>query len=554
MKYILPLILLSTFFLISCDEESTPDFYTLTINVTPENAGTIIPSSSLTLFENEELSILAQSTEGYVFTGWTGSVTSSENPLTVTITENLDLTANFLIKSYPLTISVSGRGQITETVIQQKTDYEHGTLVQLVAIADENWEFMGWSGDISGEDATIEVSVTEPLEVIALFEFQIQEPQPVAKTNDTKVYMHYMPWFTSAEMDGGWGYHWTMNNRNPDNIVDGQRDIASHYYPLIGPYSSKDPDLAEYHLLLMKYSGIDAVLIDWYGTYDVNDYQDNFEGSENLIDKLDDVGLTFGIVYEDRTTEAVVDAGLAGSLIEVATTDFTYMEENYFNSSSYVTVNGNPLALAWTPIVIESAASWAQILSVANPNLMYLALWYQGGDLGASGDGEYAWVYGGNGNHQQELINFYSNRVSRQTLWLGAAYPGFVDFYEEGGVGNVIGWEIPHNGTQTLDLTLSLAEQYNVDHLQLVTFNDFGEGTMFEPTVEFGYSFLTTIQEFTGVEYTQTELELIYNLYLLRKEHALDSDIQDQLNQVFSLLVSLQVDEATTLMNELQAN
>src|SRR5207249_2681279 len=72
------------------------------------------------------------------------------------------------------------------------------------------------------------------------------QPIQVPKTNPTKVYMHYMPWFEAPEnpVAGGtysWGWHWTMNTKNP-NVIDGsgKRQIASHYYPLIGPYSSKD--------------------------------------------------------------------------------------------------------------------------------------------------------------------------------------------------------------------------------------------------------------------------------------------------------------------------
>ena len=85
---------------------------------------------------------------------------------------------------------------------------------------------------------------------------------PVPKTYDKPVLMHYMPWFETPEFNQKWGSHWTMNTQNPDIIVDattGKRQIASHFYPLIGPYSSKDPAVIEYHLLLMKYSGIDGV-------------------------------------------------------------------------------------------------------------------------------------------------------------------------------------------------------------------------------------------------------------------------------------------------------
>jgi hypothetical protein len=132
------------------------------------------------------------------------------------------------------------------------------------------------------------------------------EPKAVSKTNSTRVYMHYMPWFQSKDVSGYWGSHWTMKNKNPETILDnGQREIASHYYPLIGPYDSKDLDVIQYHLLLMKYAGVDGVLIDWYGSHNVYDYRPNLSGANALIDNIDDVGLQFGIVYEEFTAESV---------------------------------------------------------------------------------------------------------------------------------------------------------------------------------------------------------------------------------------------------------
>src|SRR4051794_29711016 len=80
------------------------------------------------------------------------------------------------------------------------------------------------------------------------------QPVAVSKTNPMPVYVHYMPWFQTPETLGGttWGWHWTMNNRNPNVIgANGQRQIASRYYPLIGPYDSSNRDVIEYHMLLM---------------------------------------------------------------------------------------------------------------------------------------------------------------------------------------------------------------------------------------------------------------------------------------------------------------
>ncbi|MCG8374113.1 MAG: hypothetical protein MI700_11285, partial [Balneolales bacterium] len=327
MKFAKYLLISCTYIFVAgaCEEENTPDIFSLNISITPENSGTVIPSQELRVVAGEELQVLAMSEEGYGFLEWTGSISSTENPLSVVITQDLDLTANFLLKNYPLTTSVLGSGTITETIVNSKTDYDHGTIVQLQAVPDDGWTFVEWSGDTTGDDEIIQVTVTSALSITAIFEVDTVHPVPVEKTNNTKIYMHYMPWFQSGPYDGFWGTHWTMNNRNPENIADGQRDIASHFYPLIGPYSSRDPDVAEYHLLLMKYSGIDGILIDWYGTYDVNDYKLNLEGSENIISLVDEVGLTFGIVYEDRTTAAVVNAGEATTKIEAATQDFNYI-------------------------------------------------------------------------------------------------------------------------------------------------------------------------------------------------------------------------------------
>jgi uncharacterized repeat protein (TIGR02543 family) len=549
-RFALIVILMATLG-IFCTESSSTNIFTLTVNITPEEGGSVIPSQELRLPENEELELLAVNNEGYTFTGWSGFVTSTENPLSVTMTGDIELTANFEIKSYNLITAVDGNGTITETVISAKTEYDYGTIVQLQAIPDEGWRFVEWTGDVESNEETVQITVTDDASVIAVFELDQVQPVDVEKTNTTKIYAHYMPWYTSKPHDGYWSSHWTMNNRNPDNIVDGQRDIASHFYPLIGPYSSQDPDLVEYHLLLMKFSGIDGVLIDWYGTYDVFDYEANLLGSNALIDKIDEVGLEFGIVYEDRTTESVVNAGGASSTTAAATADFQYINDNYFSHPNYIKVNNAPLALVFTPIVIESGSAWNQIFTGIDPNPEFLALWYQGGDLGTENDGEYAWVYGANGNHENELINFYNSRLPQQDMGIGSAYPGFMDFYEEGGQGDIIGWEIPYSGAEVFEQTLNLATQYNLDYLQLVTWNDFGEGTIIEPTVEHQYTMLETVQGFAGVTLTKTELELAFQLYNLRKEYSINAEVQLQLDQAFNYLVTLQWSEAKDILDSL---
>lgn len=371
----------------------------------------------------------------------------------------------------------------------------------------------------------------------------------VNKTNATKTYVHYMPWFESKPVDGYWGSHWTMSNQNPE-IIDatGKRQIAAHYYPLIGPYASSDPDLVEYHLLLMKLSGIDGVLIDWYGTYPVNDYAANLVNSNVLINKTKQAGIGFGIMYEDMTTEKVVQAGQASTAVDAASTDFNYMKNNYFSRSNYIKINNQNLLLTFSPRHIETGNEWQQILQNSNTNPLFLALWGQSGDLGSTGSGEYSWV--STRHNLDALRGFYQDKMPNLNFGLGSAYPGFRDFYQEGGWGNRH-QDIAHNQTNTLSQTLALAKQYNLPHLQLVTWNDFGEGTMLEPTREFGYQFLATVQGFTGVGYNAQDLAYVTKLYQMRKKHKQNAVIQQKLNQVYYYMVSLKLDRAKALLDSI---
>src|SRR5215469_15931106 len=82
----------------------------------------------------------------------------------------------------------------------------------------------------------------------------------VAATKPLLVY--YMPWYVAKPYSSNWGWHWTMNHFDPDTIgASGERQIASWYYPLIGPYDSADPAVLEYHVLLMKLAGIDGIIV-----------------------------------------------------------------------------------------------------------------------------------------------------------------------------------------------------------------------------------------------------------------------------------------------------
>jgi len=376
-----------------------------------------------------------------------------------------------------------------------------------------------------------------------------QTPVNVTKTNSKRVYMHMMPWFDGPMTLGAnnWGYHWKMQKMNPNIIVDpatGKRQIAAHYYPLTGPYDSSDPDIIDYQMLLMKLSGVDGVLIDWYGTAgNVGDIGSNLRNSNAIVNGTIPSGLKFGLVIEDRFT---------GGDVNIQRNSMLYARDNYFSKSNYIRYgsNNDPLVGIFGPELISNGNAWNTILS--GINIEFLPLEYQGGEVGGNMDGEYAWPYQtpGTSDHYAQVENFYRNRAPGLKTSMGVVYPGFNDFYAQGENNGRSYFNIPFNGTGTLSQMFNLLNQYNndVDIVQLATWNDYGEGTMFEPTREFGYSFLVRLQQFTGVPYTEADLIQVTRYYNLRKQYPNDAAIKTKLDQVYKYFAALQISNAVALM------
>jgi hypothetical protein len=366
--------------------------------------------------------------------------------------------------------------------------------------------------------------------------------KPVQKTVTKKVFVHMMPWFETSTSNGGsWGIHWRMNTRNPDIIdANGQREIASLFYPMIGPYASGDSTVIEYQLLLMKLSGIDGVFIDWPGVQNSYDYPKLVRNTEKIVAMLERVGLQFAIVYEDQNLN---NTGVADK-IGTAQADMQYLQANFFTKTNYEKVDGKPLLLVFGPQALQTESQWTSVFSVLPVKPSFFTLWFESNEAGVNARGEFAWIAQ---NHTSTLNSFYGNGYTG--VKFGSAYPGFKTYYAQGGWSGPT-WIIEHNGTATFNQTLDLAlAQPSINYIQIPTWNDYGEGTMIEPTVEFGYSFLTTLQTKLGVSgLNQSDLEAVAKMYSLRKSKAALPDVQKKLNQVFYYIVSLQMQKAKDLL------
>jgi len=76
------------------DNEPDPVEYSLSVLKTPSEGGSVDPAGG-TYEEDTEVTVEATANEGFSFREWTGAVSSQANPVTVTITEDTEITANF---------------------------------------------------------------------------------------------------------------------------------------------------------------------------------------------------------------------------------------------------------------------------------------------------------------------------------------------------------------------------------------------------------------------------------------------------------------------------
>lgn len=145
-------------------------YYNIATSVQPVGSGRIVVSpSSESVLDGTSVTFQAKTNGDYIFTGWSGSLSGTDNPSTVVASSDLNVVANFQLREYPLSLSVEGEGSIQERVVSTKTDYPSGTVVELTAKAAEHWIFDHWEGDLTGKENPVQITISAAKTVKAVF-------------------------------------------------------------------------------------------------------------------------------------------------------------------------------------------------------------------------------------------------------------------------------------------------------------------------------------------------------------------------------------------------
>jgi len=370
-----------------------------------------------------------------------------------------------------------------------------------------------------------------------------------------EVMVYYMPWYRAKPHSENWGWHWTMDHFDPDHInAAGEREIASWYYPLIGPYDSLDPAVLEYHVLLMKLAGVDGVIVDWYGSADFLDYAVNNQATLKLFQFTRRAGLKFCICYEDQTIQHMLEGNFLepSRAIVQAQNEMLYLQTNFFHDASYLRLNGRPVLLNFGPQHFSASSDWEGIFSVLGATNKP-AFFTEDNSLPISA-GAFSWPpmwisqapgTGGvlSGAALKNYLAEFERKAAGSPMFISSAFPRFHDIYQRAGVRNYWGYLGDRQG-DVLRETLNRALTNSSAIAQIVTWNDYGEGTMVEPTREYGYRDLGIIQDLRR-QYLQpdfslgtNDLAMAFEFYNLRRRQGADRALSVELDKTFMNLVS----------------
>jgi len=379
-----------------------------------------------------------------------------------------------------------------------------------------------------------------------------QEEQPL-------VLAHYMPWFQK------YGFHWTEGSAKFDPVQildDGRANIASHYYPLTGNYDSGDMLVLDYQLALMKMSGIDGVIFDWYGITEGIDYKPIHEATLAMIEMIKKRGMKYAICYEDQSIGHLIEFGIItrDQALVTAKETFNWMADNWFKDSAYVKVDGRPLVLCFGPQQFSRQSDWEAIWADVDPKPFFVELtghasWADASmnwsPMGLSVNGRLTI-----GRLVDDLNNFYSRQTNRPFV-VGTVFPAFHDIYAQAGKTSY-GY-LDYNRGETYKLTWAAAERARADIIQIQTWNDYGEGTVIEPTIERGYADLEFTQDKrkkweSAFQFNYSDLRIPIELYKIQAGESSTDRQKQRAAEIYDLIFEGKAAEARSSMQNAAFN
>jgi uncharacterized repeat protein (TIGR02543 family) len=212
--------------------------YVLVINVVGN--GSVVRSPNQPVYDDgTPVMLTATPGSGYQFMGWSGSATGAANPLNIVMDSDKNITATFTPITYTLDVTIAGTGSVTKDPDQPS--YVTGSLVNLTATPGAGYQFVGWSGDASGDDNPLSVTMDADKAITATFvsntytlSVNVVGSGTVTKSPDQPGYDYGVPVDLTATPASGYQFiGWSgdaSGNANPLTVImDADKTITATF-------------------------------------------------------------------------------------------------------------------------------------------------------------------------------------------------------------------------------------------------------------------------------------------------------------------------------------
>jgi uncharacterized repeat protein (TIGR02543 family) len=138
------------------------------LSVTIDGSGSVTKNPSLATYAyGTVVQLTAIANTGWTFSSWSGNLSGSTNPKSITMNGNKSVTAHFTQNQYTLTITIDGSGSVTKNPNQ--ATYSYGQVVTVTAVPGTGWMFSSWTGDLTGNQNPTTITMNGNRAVTAHF-------------------------------------------------------------------------------------------------------------------------------------------------------------------------------------------------------------------------------------------------------------------------------------------------------------------------------------------------------------------------------------------------
>jgi hypothetical protein len=263
----------------------------------------------------------------------------------------------------------------------------------------------------------------------------------------TKIYAHFMAWFGA----------------------NGHADIG---------YNSSDPASVKSQISNMLSRGISGSIIDWYGS---GSHEDATALAAKAEAESRNGQFEFAIMQDAGGLNGCSDC--TGEVID----QLNYVAKTYAGSPAYIRWNGRPVIFFFG--VENLPIDWNGVRANVQGNPVFV---FQNGNgfTRTQSNGAFSWVMPGDVSDGDPMAvsylnEFYNASQQRDQLVVGTAYKGFDDTIASWGSNRHIDQQCGQTWLKTFSaLNQHYSSSNQLPMLQLVTWNDYEEGTEIESGID----------------------------------------------------------------------